>query len=103
KPARVRSANRNRDDPTNRNNNQGFRLASPPAFQSRRVHGCDGREARVIMSPLPGLARTGAPNSLARNDRARGRRFAEGSALVFDSETNIAALSETPHMSVNPS
>lgn len=80
KPARVRSANRNRDDPANRNNNQGFRLASPPAFQSRRVHGCGGREARVIMSPLPGLAGTGAPNSFVRDDWARGRRIAEGSA-----------------------
>ena len=30
-PARVRSANRNRNPPTNRNNNVGFRLASPPA------------------------------------------------------------------------
>ncbi|HRW65044.1 MAG TPA: SUMF1/EgtB/PvdO family nonheme iron enzyme [Candidatus Competibacter sp.] len=31
KPARVRSANRNRNTPTDRNNNMGFRLASPPA------------------------------------------------------------------------
>ena len=82
-PDRVRSANRNRDDPANRNNNQGFRLASPPAFQNRRVYECGGREARVIMSPLPGLARTGAPNSLARDDRARGRWIAEGSAPIL--------------------
>ncbi len=83
KPARVRSANRNRNDPANRNNNQGFRLASPPAIQNRRVHGCDGREARVIMSPLPGLVGTGAPNSFARDDGTRGPRMTEGSAFIF--------------------
>ena len=83
KPDRVRSANRNRDDPANRNNNQDFRLASPPAFQNRRVYECGGREARVIMSPLPGLAGTGAPNSFAMDDRARGQRKTNGSALAF--------------------
>jgi len=31
KPRNVRSANRNRNTPDNRNNNLGFRLASPPA------------------------------------------------------------------------
>ena len=83
KPDRVRSANRNRNTPTNRNNNVGFRLASPPAIQSRRVHECGGREARVIMSPLPGLAGTGAPNSLAKDDGARGRRITEGSVSLI--------------------
>ncbi|MCB1852095.1 MAG: SUMF1/EgtB/PvdO family nonheme iron enzyme [Gammaproteobacteria bacterium] len=29
-PQNVRSANRNRNTPDNRNNNIGFRLASPP-------------------------------------------------------------------------
>ena len=83
KPARVRSANRNRNNPTHRNNNQGFRLVSPPAIQSRRVHECGGGEARVIMSPLPGLAGTGAPNSLAKDDGARGRRITEGSVSLI--------------------
>ena len=83
KPDRVRSANRNRNDPTHRNNNQGFRLASPPAIQSRRVHECGGRETRVIMSLLPGLAGTGAPNSFARDDGARGRRITEGSVSLI--------------------
>ena len=80
-PARVRSANRNRNTPTNRNNNVGFRLASPPAIQSRRVHGGGGREARVIMSPLPGLAGTGAPNSLVKEGGPQGRRCAEDPAV----------------------
>jgi len=83
KPDRVRSANRNRNNPTHRNNNQGFRLVSPPAIQSRRVHECGGGEARVIMSPLPGLAGTGAPNSLAKDDGARGRRITEGSVSLI--------------------
>ncbi|MCP4966515.1 MAG: SUMF1/EgtB/PvdO family nonheme iron enzyme, partial [bacterium] len=30
-PRRLRSANRNNNEPTNRNNNVGFRLASTPA------------------------------------------------------------------------
>jgi hypothetical protein len=32
KPRRLRSANRNNNNPDNRNNNLGFRLASPPAL-----------------------------------------------------------------------
>jgi hypothetical protein len=62
----VRSANRNRNTPTNRNNNAGFRLASPPVLQNCGVHECRGRDSRVIMSRLPGLAGRGAPNSFAR-------------------------------------
>ncbi|QEP42378.1 hypothetical protein D5085_04035 [Ectothiorhodospiraceae bacterium BW-2] len=31
KPARVRAANRNRNNPDNRNNNLGFRLVLPPS------------------------------------------------------------------------
>ncbi|MDS4042548.1 MAG: SUMF1/EgtB/PvdO family nonheme iron enzyme, partial [Candidatus Competibacter sp.] len=56
-PKRLRSAARNRNDPRNRNNNIGFRLASPPTeSRSRCVHECSGRGAWVSMSPFPGLA-----------------------------------------------
>jgi hypothetical protein len=37
KPRNVRAANRNRNTPEKRNNNVGFRLASPPA--GRRLFG----------------------------------------------------------------
>ncbi len=63
-PRRVRGAARNRNEPRERNNNLGFRLASPPTeSQSRGVHGCHGRGVWVSMSPFPGLAGMGAPNS----------------------------------------
>ncbi|MFZ1829356.1 MAG: SUMF1/EgtB/PvdO family nonheme iron enzyme [Candidatus Competibacteraceae bacterium] len=43
-PKRLRSAARNRNNPRNRNNNIGFRLASPPTkSQSCYVYGCSGR------------------------------------------------------------
>lgn len=46
KPSRLRSANRNRNDPTNRNNNIGFRLAEvlPGALGSEpeRARGIGG-------------------------------------------------------------
>jgi hypothetical protein len=67
KPRRLRSANRNRNNPQNRNNNVGFRLAqSARTTQSRPVHGPTERDVRVSMSPPPGLAGMGAPNSIAR-------------------------------------
>ncbi|MDX1655714.1 MAG: SUMF1/EgtB/PvdO family nonheme iron enzyme [Candidatus Competibacteraceae bacterium] len=37
RPARLRSANRNRNAPDNRNTNVGFRLASPPASSPEPV------------------------------------------------------------------
>lgn len=40
KPSNVRSANRNRNNADNRNNNIGFRLVSLPALsQNRPAHG----------------------------------------------------------------
>lgn len=75
----VRSANRNNDTPDNRNDNNGFRLASPPALMvvflpgAGCVHGRTGRGARVSMSPSPGRARTRRPNSVARDGGRRGR------------------------------
>ncbi len=70
KPRNVRSAYRNRNTPDNRNNNLGFRLAQSTRAAMRRarsrpVHGRAGCGARVSMSPFPGLAGTGAPNSMA--------------------------------------
>jgi hypothetical protein len=59
-PNRLRSANRNRNTPDNRNNNLGFRLAHYPR------HGPEPRGSRIArarrresMSPLPGLAGRG--------------------------------------------
>jgi Sulfatase-modifying factor enzyme 1 len=77
KPRNVRSANRNRNEPDNRNNNLGFRLAQSTRAawcraRSRSVHGRIGRGARVSMSLFPGPAETGAPNSLAWDGVARG-------------------------------
>jgi hypothetical protein len=40
--------------------------------QSRFLHGAAGRGAWVSMSSLPGLAGTGAPNSVAWEGAARG-------------------------------
>ena len=76
-PENLRSANRNMNNPDNRNNNLGFRLAQSThaalcSARSRPLQGRAGRGAWVSMIPLPGLARRGAPNRLAREDRTRG-------------------------------
>jgi hypothetical protein len=62
-PQNVRSANRNRNTPDNRNNNVGFRLASPPAVkacldQNRNSQCSRVSEARqrVSMASPSGLA-----------------------------------------------
>jgi hypothetical protein len=56
----LRSANRNRNKPDNRNNNIGFRLAHYPRQCSElfvlRIKQAWRRES---MSPFPGLARMG--------------------------------------------
>ncbi|MCP4696444.1 MAG: hypothetical protein GY862_06310, partial [Gammaproteobacteria bacterium] len=65
KPARARSANRNKNTPDRRNNNLGFRPASLPAVQSARVHGFGQRNTRVSMRGLPCLAGKGALNKLS--------------------------------------
>ena len=67
-PENLRSANRNRNNADNRNNNIGFRLAQSARAalgraRSRSVEGQAGCGAWVSMSPFPGLARRGAPNS----------------------------------------
>ncbi|MCG7928357.1 MAG: SUMF1/EgtB/PvdO family nonheme iron enzyme [Candidatus Thiodiazotropha taylori] len=77
KPRKLRSANRNRNNPDKRNNNLGFRLAQSARAAlcqapSRPVHGQVGSGARVSMSPVPGLAGLGAPNSFVRDDVGRG-------------------------------
>lgn len=64
-PRRVRSANRNRNTPDNRNDNQGFRLARPPAGPGTGAATAAPGVARVTMRPGPGLAGKGAPNSTA--------------------------------------
>ena len=70
----ARSANRNRNDTDNRNNNLGFRLAQstraspePARPWMRRA-----RRAGVHESPLPVLARKGATNSGASDGGRRG-------------------------------
>ena len=50
-PRNLRSANRNRNDAENRNNNIGFRVASTHRGWSRRGHGLAGR-ARVRPGPV---------------------------------------------------
>lgn len=51
KPRNVRSANRNNRTPDNRNDNNGFRLSSPPASVQ-----CFGPEP-VAFTDAPGAAR----------------------------------------------
>jgi Sulfatase-modifying factor enzyme 1 len=77
-PRNVRSANRNRNTPDNRNNNVGFRLAQSirtrcVVAQSHAAYGPHGRGVRMSMSPFPGLLRRGAPNSDVTDGAARGR------------------------------
>jgi hypothetical protein len=77
KPRNLRSANRNRNNPDNRNNNLGFRLAQSARValcqaRSRPVHGQAGCGARVSMSPFPGLAGMGKPNSTVMDGEGRG-------------------------------
>ena len=70
KPRNVRSANRNNNEPDNRNNNFGFRLAQSarkstaalPWARSCGIHGCRRRGVRVSMSLLPDPAGTRKPN-----------------------------------------
>ncbi|MCB1807431.1 MAG: SUMF1/EgtB/PvdO family nonheme iron enzyme, partial [Candidatus Competibacteraceae bacterium] len=66
KPRRVRSANRNRNTPDNRNNNLGFRLASAPARSGTVLAKAETGVTRVIISQLPGFAWMRVPNSLVR-------------------------------------
>jgi hypothetical protein len=47
KPRNLRAAKRNRNEPDNRNNNLGFRLASMADCQNRRVQAPTGRAAVV--------------------------------------------------------
>ena len=66
KPRNLRSANRNRNNPGNRNNNNGFRVARTLAGPSRRPHGAvreyerasrDGHGENLRASLLPRHAR----------------------------------------------
>ena len=69
-PANLRSANRNRNTPTNRNNNIGFRLArtlhSPELLRSRSQQACTEAsradlEERRVRRPRPASCRTHEP------------------------------------------
>ena len=51
-PARVRSANRNRNTPTNRNNNVGFRLAESAALPECAGASPPGSVQAVSMVPF---------------------------------------------------
>ena len=77
KPRNVRSANRNRNEADNRNNNLGFRLAQSirahAVARGRVIQGSPGRGARMSMSPFPGRARRGRPNSVVTDGATRGR------------------------------
>lgn len=68
KPRNVRSANRNRNNTDNRNNNVGFRLAQSACVaqcraRSRFVQGQTGSGTQVSMSPFPGFPGKGTTNS----------------------------------------
>jgi Sulfatase-modifying factor enzyme 1 len=82
KPENLRSANRNRNNTDNRNNNIGFRVASTPSCRSFCVHGRAGRaEVRpgwVMMSRLRALPKPGRRPSWAAAD---GRRPSCGAAI----------------------
>ncbi|WP_371418457.1 SUMF1/EgtB/PvdO family nonheme iron enzyme [Methylocapsa sp. S129] len=55
-PRNLRSANRNRNEPDNRNDNIGFRLSSTlPSCRSRAVQGRRGRARK-----RPGAVMTGS-------------------------------------------
>ncbi|MCY4214333.1 MAG: hypothetical protein OXF68_11995 [Gammaproteobacteria bacterium] len=51
KPRNLRSANRNRNNPGNRNNNNGFRVARTLNSRSQRSHGAGGRAVSVQGGP----------------------------------------------------
>ncbi|MBW9267393.1 MAG: SUMF1/EgtB/PvdO family nonheme iron enzyme [Candidatus Thiodiazotropha sp. (ex. Lucinisca nassula)] len=80
KPQNVRSANRNRNAPANRNNNVGFRLASPPACCQDIPEQCESSVAHGFRSVPAGvhgiafrLVRMTQPNSLRRVAAKRGK------------------------------
>jgi len=88
KPRKLRSSNRNRNNPDNRNNNIGFRLvqhtrAAWRRAQSRFVYGQTGRGGWVSTSLFPGLPLLGKPNrgpgmrryGASRQRRTPGRLF----------------------------
>jgi hypothetical protein len=64
----YRSANRNNNDPNNRNNNLGLRLASTARDQRSGVHGLPAR-MRVVQAFIP-LRR--CPSCMAPGPRAMG-------------------------------
>ena len=83
KPQRLRSANRNNNTPTNRNNNVGFRVASTPVYGPefsklrfagvwQRVPMCScpeltGTLVRIVVAGLPdggGSRRSNLPPSI---------------------------------------
>ncbi|MDZ4739442.1 MAG: hypothetical protein SGJ03_05995 [Alphaproteobacteria bacterium] len=79
-PWKVRSANRNRDTATNRNNNTGFRVASTPPCQSFDGHGHRGRAEGAFRDchddkePVRRIAASPTAPALARS-RAAGADF----------------------------
>ena len=73
----CRSANRNNNNPDNRNNNIGFRLASSPHRPTARVHGPAPSASVVTRAAIPRPA-TGTNSS---SDPWAGRRAGPRSAL----------------------
>ena len=62
-PANFRAANRNRNSPGNRNDNQGFRLASPASSQGRKLSQPCGIESRRGGNETSQLAAASTPGS----------------------------------------
>lgn len=67
-PRNVRSANRNRNTPDNRNNNLGFRLLSTGDRQHPDRHGAPGRPP-TRSDPVSGTARLPGPSNQAHAGR----------------------------------
>jgi formylglycine-generating enzyme required for sulfatase activity len=63
-PDNLRSSNRNNNQPTNRNNNVGFRLASTLIRRSRRDHGSAGCATGGMYAASPQGRRQAPPMSV---------------------------------------
>ncbi len=114
----ARAANRNNNDPDNRNDNLGFRLASPGAAglcahgPERRDHGPAARAMplTIVSEPVPGGNATGpkmtpAPSNLRTHVTPRGglpsspavgleprEAFQAGSDIAFQYEACVRLL-----------
>jgi ATP-dependent DNA helicase RecQ len=86
----ARFANRNHDNPANRNKNLGFRLASSPQGPMAAVHGrppCANAVTRALL-PRPAMG----PNSTAAPTRRNGGRCGASSSVVEHGHPVVCAF-----------